>query len=292
MFRRKSPPLLRRGHALDYERWAQEIGEGGDAWSYRCGVVEDDQSICKDLFIVKLCEVVWPMAMWRKWVWTMPQCEEWLMTCEWCVMTCARGVCRFYCEQYQTLSFHEYQEGVGWTEFWVDLVSQLTKFVTCRNILPYYRKAQSHQEGESTYRGGGGFWCLGRFWLVSGRFGTPGWPQFLAQKFSKNDWIDGAFHRLLQNLQNVSIFQKLDPEDLLSVLVSLEGPIRSSLKPHASTIGGSGPLTVTRRRTPAVEAINEAFVHAGEQAGEAETHGMRKDMMCHGATDKTPNSSI
>lgn len=45
MLRRKSPPLLRRGHALDYERWAQEIGEGGDAWSYRCGVVEDgDQS--------------------------------------------------------------------------------------------------------------------------------------------------------------------------------------------------------------------------------------------------------
>jgi hypothetical protein len=28
---------LRRGHALDYERWAKEIGEGGDAWSYRWG---------------------------------------------------------------------------------------------------------------------------------------------------------------------------------------------------------------------------------------------------------------
>lgn len=26
---------MRRGHALDYERWASEIGEGGDAWSYR-----------------------------------------------------------------------------------------------------------------------------------------------------------------------------------------------------------------------------------------------------------------
>ncbi len=55
MLPRKSQPLLRRGHALDFERWAQEIGEGGDAWSYRCGVVEDgDQSFCKDLFMVKL----------------------------------------------------------------------------------------------------------------------------------------------------------------------------------------------------------------------------------------------
>ena len=97
-----------------------------------------------------------------------------------------------------------------------------------------------------------------------------------------------AFHRLLQSQY---LFKRLDLEDLLSVLVSLEGPIRSSLKPHAFTIGGSGPLTVTRRRTPAVEAINEAFVHAGEQAGEAETHGMWKDMMCHGATDKTVQNS-
>lgn len=82
-----------RGHALDYERWAKEIGEGGDAWSYR-------------------------------------------------------------------------------------------------NILPYYRKAQSHQAGESTYR------------------------------------------------------------------------------------GGSGPLTVTQRRTKAVEAINQAFVLAGEQAGYPRTDDM------------------
>ena len=33
-------------------------------------------------------------------------------------------------------------------------------------------------------------------WKVSGRFGTPGWPQFLAQKLSENDWIDGAFYKI------------------------------------------------------------------------------------------------
>lgn len=203
MFRRKSPPLLRRGHALDYERWAQEIGEGGDAWSYRCGVVEDgDQSFCKDLFMVKLCEVVWPMAMWRKWVWTIPQCEEWVMTCEWWVMTCARGVCRLYREQYQTLSFHEYQEGVGWTEFLVDLVCQLTKFVTCRNILPYYRKAQSHQEGESTYRGGGGFWWLGRFRVDSGRQVDPNfWPRNFP-KMTGSMWHSTDFYKMSVSSKN------------------------------------------------------------------------------------------
>lgn len=82
-----------RGHALDYERWAEEIGEGGHAWAYR-------------------------------------------------------------------------------------------------SILPYYRKAQTHQEGESSYR------------------------------------------------------------------------------------GGSGPLSVTRRRTPAVAAINDAFIAAGEQAGYPRTEDM------------------
>ncbi|CAK9031309.1 unnamed protein product [Durusdinium trenchii] len=82
-----------RGHALDYERWAKEIGEGGEAWSYR-------------------------------------------------------------------------------------------------SILPYYRKAQTHQEGESTYR------------------------------------------------------------------------------------GGSGPLAVTRRRSRAVQAINDAFVRAGEEAGYPRTADM------------------
>ncbi|CAJ1459279.1 unnamed protein product, partial [Effrenium voratum] len=82
-----------RGHALDYERWAQEIGPGGEAWSYR-------------------------------------------------------------------------------------------------HVLPYYKKAQRHSEGESTYR------------------------------------------------------------------------------------GGSGPLAVTRQRSPAVRAINDAFVAAGEEAGYPRTEDM------------------
>ena len=30
----------RRGHALDYERWAEEIGEGGHAWAYRTDILE------------------------------------------------------------------------------------------------------------------------------------------------------------------------------------------------------------------------------------------------------------
>lgn len=82
-----------RGHALDFERWAEEIGEGGEAWRYR-------------------------------------------------------------------------------------------------NVLPYFRKAQRHQDGESQYR------------------------------------------------------------------------------------GGSGPLHVTRKRTPAVAAINEAFVEAGVQVGYPRTDDM------------------
>lgn len=117
-------------------------------------------------------------------------------------MTCARGVCRLYREQYQTLSFHEYQEGVGWTEFLVDLVCQLTKFVTCRNILPYYRKAQSHQEGESTYRGGGGFWWLGRFRVDSGRQVDPNfWPRNFP-KMTGSMWHSTDFYKMSVSSKN------------------------------------------------------------------------------------------
>jgi hypothetical protein len=44
-------------------------------------------------------------------------------------------------------------------------------------------------------------------------------------------------------------------------------PKDGSFPSRLPDLGGSGPLTVTQRRTKAVEAINQAFVLAGEQAG-------------------------
>ena len=40
---------------------------------------------------------------------------------------------------------------------------------------------------------------------------------------------------------------------------------RGETSSHRSCRTGSGPLSVTRRRTPAVAAINDAFIAAGEQ---------------------------
>ena len=96
--------------------------------------------------------------------------------------------------------------------------------MTCRNILPYYRKAQSHQEGESTYRGGGGFWWLGGFRADSGRQVDP---KFLALHFPE---MIGFFGHSRDFYKSQYFFKRLDREDL-PLLVSLGGPIRSSMKP-------------------------------------------------------------
>ena len=48
--------------------------------------------------------------------------------------------------------------------------------------------------------------------------------------------------------------------------MAVEVKMLSSHDSHPPANVGSGPLAVTRRRTAAVAAINEAFIAAGEQA--------------------------